>query len=357
MAILLPDQLDDLTNLTLSLYERKNWVDISLSKQHYICASNLITKKRTVARGGTDVRWKVQVSNTGTAKNTEMFARDQIAAKDLSKEGSEVWTKQTVNMIYDVDEPVFQSSPEEIVNELAMRRHSLYNDFFELCETNLWTAPSSSTQQPRQPSGIPHWIQKDATTTPAGAFSGGNPSGFSSGAGGISTSTYANWDNWTFGYSGSASDPQITRDEFVQRARKACDFTKFVAPRSFSELGGSGGSDYGLYTTYRVRTLLEKLVENRNDNLGPDLGTYMGQTLLKSHPVQWVPYLEDNDTSDPFYGVSWDSFRCYFLKGKEMYFHPVRENSESHSVREVHMDSWSQFIALNRRHNFVGSTS
>jgi hypothetical protein len=37
--------------------------------------------------------------------------------------------------------------------------------------------------------GIPFWMQKDASTTPDGAFNGGNPTGWSSGAGGIDSTT------------------------------------------------------------------------------------------------------------------------------------------------------------------------
>ncbi len=351
---LLPDQLDDFVNLTLPRFFRRKWVDISLEHQRYIVANKMFRKRKQRYGGGTQVEWKVQVTNTGTAKNTEMFAVDDTNVKDLTQAAVALWTKQTVNFSYDIDEPAFQSTREMIVRELEMRRHSMYNDYFELQEQNLWTAPTSTSETPRRPNGIPFWLQKDATTTPGGAFNGGNPSGFSAGAGGLSSSTYPRWANWTFGYTRG----DVGRDVFVERLRKALEFTYFMAPHDFAELGGSGGpsSPNACYTTYRVLQPLEKLAEGRNDNLGADLGVFMGKLAIKGTPISWVPYLEANDTSDPIYGVNWDVFIPYCKTGRDMYVHPVQKSAHQHSVREVHMDSWSQFACLNRRLCFVGSS-
>jgi len=355
---LLPDKLSDFVELTINNFKRRTWTDISLDLQKYVVASRLFQRHKVKERGGPKIDFKVQTTNTGTAKNTAMYAIDATLRKDLMTNGTESWTKQTVNYSYDIDEPYFQTDLETIVRELQVLEHSAYNDMFELHEENLWTAPASTTQDPRVPSGVPYWIIKDATTTPAGAFSGGNPAGNSSGAGNISTTTYPNWDNWTWGYTGSASSPTVTRDEFVERARKACEFTYFKAPHAFSETStGFGEMDTACYTTWRVLTLLEKLLEGRNDNLGADLNKFRGSVLLKGNPVDWVPYLETNDTSDPFYGINWRYFSPYVRRGKDWFRHPIKQSAHQHSVKEVHIDTWMNYICYNRRRQFVGSHS
>jgi hypothetical protein len=191
-------------------------------------------------------------------------------------------------------------------------------------------------------------MQKDASTTPEGGFNGGNPTGFSSGAAGVSSTTYPRWRNWTFGYS------QVTTDDLVRKVKKALAFTHFQAPVPHPELG-FGKSDYTIYTTYRVQEPLERLAESRNDNLGKDVARYMNSVTIGGVPVKWVPYLEANDTSDPLYGVNWKVFRPFVKKGANMRRNPPKPAARQHTVREVHIDNWMNYICYNRRMLFVGS--
>lgn len=346
---LLPDQLDDFINLTLDNFKRKRWVDISLDNQHHVYASKFFEKKgKDPEKGGVQLNWKLQTANTGTAKHSELYSVDATGVKDLTTEGKQQWSKQTVNFSYDIDEDVFQSDRETIIREVQVREHSMYNDFFELMETALWSAPSSSTQSPRPPSGIPFWIQK-STTTPGGGFTGGNPSGFTGGAAGIDSSSVSNWKNWAFNYT------TASRDDLVAKCRKAIEFCYFLAPKQYSELGGGqADSDWGFFTTYNVLEDLEKLLEGRNDNLGVDLAKYAGSVVLKGNPVTWVPYLQNNDSSNPIYGVNWRVFQYFFRKGKHMLRHSPQKAARQHTVREVHMDNWGNFVCYNRRRLFVG---
>jgi hypothetical protein len=345
MTVLLPDQLDDFVNLTLENFKRKKWVDISLDLQNYEFASRFFSSKKDPEKGGSQLNWKVQVTNTGTARHSELYDTDQTGVVDLTKEAKIPWSKQTVNFSYDVDEDAMQTDRETIINEIKVRDHSMYNDYFELMEEALWSMPSGPDASPRPPSGIPYWIVKSATT----GFNGGNPSNFTSGAGGLSSTTYPNWSNYTF----AATD--VSRDDFIEKALKACEFTKFLAPKKFPELGGAGDkNDYAFYTTYRVLQQLEKYLQSSNDNLGVDIAKYSGAVTLKGNPVNWVPYLEANDTEDPFYGINWKVFRYFFKKGRHMLRQPPRQRDGQHTVRVVHMDNWGNFQCENRRRTFVG---
>ena len=65
---LLPDQLDDFVNLTLDNFKKRKWVDLSLDLQHHIFASKFLNGKAAdPEKGGVQLNWKVQTSNTGTA--------------------------------------------------------------------------------------------------------------------------------------------------------------------------------------------------------------------------------------------------------------------------------------------------
>ena len=347
---LLPDQLGDFVTLTLNNFKKKSWVDLSLDKQQHIFAQKFLSgKTRTPYSGGGQLEWKVQTTNTGTAKFSELYSVDATSVKDLMTTAKQPFTKATVNFSYDVDEDAFQSDRETIIREIDIRRHSAYNDYFELMEEALWSAPSSSTESPRSPSGIPFWVQKSAST-PSGGFTGGDPSGFSNGAAGIKVSDVSNWKNWSFNYKSAGS-----RDDLVSKIRKAIAHCYFQAPKQFSELaGGKAESDHMFYTTYSVIADLEKLMESRNDNLGTDLMKYAGSVVIKGNPVIWVPYLDQNDSSNPIYGINHKVLQWHYKKGRDMLWHPPQKAARQHTVREVHCDSWGNFICLNRRRLFVG---
>ena len=93
---LLPDQLDDFTTLTLDNFKKKKWVDLSLSNQHHVFASKFLSgKTRTPYQGGGNLNWKVQTTNTGTAKFSELYSVDATAVKDLMKTVSNLIVKQS----------------------------------------------------------------------------------------------------------------------------------------------------------------------------------------------------------------------------------------------------------------------
>ena len=347
MAFRTPDQVVDLVTNTTPTFKRGKWTDISLDYQRYV-SGEFITDKRVVEQGGTEIQWQLQVANTGTAVNSGLYAEDVTAVDDVTISASVPWSKQVVSWSFDVDEPLFQSDRETIVEMLMVREHAALNKLHELNEINLWSAPSSTTD--RRPMGVPFWIQKDATTTPDGAFNGGNPSTHSAGRAGVSSVTYPNWRNWTFGYSA------VSPDDLVRKLKRALRYTNFVAPDPHPQLG-FGGADYVIYTTYNVVEPLERLAETRNDNLGPDVARYLNRVTVGGVPFRDVPYLTENDSSDPLYGICWRDFRPFIKKGCDRRRSAPTPAPKQHTVRNVFIDTWMGYMGINLRSQFVGSKS
>lgn len=347
MAYLTPDQIDDLVNATTKLFKRYKWTDISLAHQEYV-SSSVIDDKRVVEVGGSQISFMIKTKNTGNARNTGLYASDVTAVEDVTVMASVPWAMQTTNFSYDVYEDLFQSDRETIVRMLTIRDHDAMSDMAELNEENLWSAPTGTAD--RSPMGIPFWMKKDATTTADGAFNGGNPSGFTGGCAGVSSSEYPRWSNWTFGYTA------VTPDDLIRKVKKALVFTNFQAPIPHPELG-YGDADSRIFTTYRVTEPMERLAESRNDNLGADLARYMNTTLVGGVPVKMVPYLEANDTTDPLYGVNFKVFRPFVKKGVNMVRNPPKPAARQHTVREVHIDNAMNYCCYDRRRLWVGSKS
>lgn len=345
MASLLPEDIQDFVTLTLSHFKRGKWTDLSMDHTEYVSA-RIINEKNVVEQGGKDISFRLQTRNTGLARNTGLFAQDQTGVEDLMVSASCGWAMQTVNWSYDVYEDVFQSDEETIIREMVVREHAAQNDMVELNEENLWTAPTGTTDD--RPFGIPFWLQKDASTTAEGAFNGGNPSGFTAGRAGLSSTTYPKWRNWTFGYT------TVTQNDLVRKVKKALYATRFKAPNPHPSLG-FGESKYHIFTTYAVREPLERLAESRNDNLGTDVAKYINTVTIGGVPLEAVPYLDANDSSDPLYGVNWKWMRPYVKKGVNMRRNKPKQSATQHNVYTVHTDNAMNYICYNLREMWVGS--
>lgn len=344
---LLPHQIDDFVALTLKEFKRFKWTDISLEHQEYV-ASRLITDKHVKEKGGPQISFRLKTKNTGNARNTGMYATDQTRVEDVMVEANVPWAMQTTNWSYDIYEEIFQADPLTIIDELKIRDHDAMSDMAELNEENLWSEPASA--EDNRPMGIPFWLQKDASTLPDGGFNGANPSGFAGGCAGVSSVTYPRWRNWTFGYTA------VTSEDLVKKIKKAVAYTNFVAPVPHPELGFADAGTQ-IFTVYEVTDECERLAESRNDNLGKDLAVYRNQVTVAGVPMKWVPYLTANTSDKPLYGVNWKSFRPFVKKGANMRRNPPKQAARQHTVREVHIDNWMNYVCYNRRLNFVGSVA
>ena len=197
--------------------------------------------------------------------------------------------------------------------------------------------------------GIPFWLQKDTNTAANdGTLNGRDPSGFTTGRGGISSTTYSKWRNWTFRYSA------YTVDDLVRKIKRALVFTKFVPPVPTPELA-YGAAQREIYTTYRVIEPLERLAETRNENLGNDVARYMGQVVVGGVPLRLAHYLEANDSNDPLYGVDWSVFRPFVRKGANMRRMGPMQMPKQHDGKTVHYDTWMNYCCYNLRKCWVGS--
>lgn len=346
---LTPDLIDDLVAATLEKPIKRSWVDISLDFQEFEFARRFMKQVDEVSSH--KLTWIIQHTNTGSARVSGLFDVDNVDVKNLVVKAEIEWAKVNASFRYDIDEPEFNGGPEQIVDYIAVRRHSMYNDYFELMEQLMWTNPAAVTT-PRSPAGIPYWLQKTAATTPeAFGFNGGNPA--SENAGGLDTATYANWSNGTFAFSA------LTEDDGFDKWSSACDKTYFKAPHPFNETDG-GMPDYGFYTTHDNLQRMRRYAKASNDDIGNDVGAYRGSILFKSIPVAWIPALtedagaDSNDTENPIYGINWNTFDWVYRASRNQRITGPIQVGGSHTVRDVHLDTWGNFCCKNRRANFVG---
>lgn len=342
--MLTPDQIPDFVQATLSLFKKYKWTDISLEYPDYV-ASRINSEKAVKEQGGKDISFRLKTKNTGLARTSGLYAQDVTGVDDVLTSGSVGWKMHTVNWSYDIGEDEFQSDETEIIDMLKIREHDAMSDLAELREEFLWGSPTSTTDD--RPMGIPFWIQKDASTTPEGAFNGVDPSGFTAGRANVSSVTYPRWRNWTFGYT------NVTQDDWVRKVKFSLYKTNFRAPVPHPELRYSQ-SQRVIYTVYDVREPLERLAESRNDKLGNDVARYVNDVVVAGIPIESVHYLDANDSSDPSYGVDWGVFRPFIKRGWDNR-RTMKSAAKQRNVREVHYDTYMNYCCYNLRALWVGS--
>lgn len=336
----------DFVKATLDSHVVDKWVDISMPLQKYYFASRFMDPKKASKQGGVRLNWKLRVANQGTAKVTGLYAVDDTNKVNVLAEAKQGWSFQTVNYIYDVREDAFQEGPNRIIQMMKLNEQGLYNDFYALMETLMWTAPSSSALDPMTPCGIPYWLQKNATL----GFTGADPSGWTDGAGGLATATYPKWKNYSGTY------VTVSRDDLIEKVVNAMDFTYFMPVKPYAEIGG-GAPDYGLCTVHSVLATMRKLLEANNDNLGNEVAwgaKGQGTVNVRGIPVEWVPALDNSesaavDTSNPFYGINWNKFEWFYRSGQNMVKQPPKQAAHQHLVYERHMDNSGNFVCYDRR--------
>jgi hypothetical protein len=186
-----------------------------------------------------------------------------------------------------------------------------------------------------------YWVTKAATE----GFKGLDPSGFSAGRGGKSSTTFPRWANWGSPYA------LIEKSDLIRKMRRGTRQTKFRSPVSHAqpELSSMGN---GIYTNDEVIGLMEEALEDQNMNLGNDLASKDGRTLFKGTPITFAPYL-DSDSENPVYMLDWKWLSVGIMAGWENNLSKPYMVPGKHNVYRVDLDASFQMICTNLRRQAV----
>jgi len=332
------EQIADLVKAVDPDKGRDRWTNIATTLQQYIAMKRLTKDGRVQRYTGRGVQENVMVDDLGTARNVGLYATDVVAVKDIMATLSIPFRHTTGNWSIDRRElSMDQGSPQKIYDLLLSRKVGARISLAKRMEIDFWAAPLNDDTTPF---GVQYWIVKDPTTTPDGAFNGGNPSGFSGGAGSIDSATFTAWKNWTGGYA------NVTKDDLVRKMRKAYTFIEFEPPVESPDY--YSGMDYEIFCNYNVRGKLEEVGENQNENLGRDIASMDGVTTFRAAPLVWVPQLE-TDTTDPVFFINWKNFAIVVLEDEFLVETSLPPQHPQHTVLRNHLDlSWNT-RAHNRR--------
>jgi hypothetical protein len=326
------DDVADIANTTIATFDRKKFTEIAATDEEHHFLPQLIDGENVTYEGGDYIKWDAMVRDSGGARNIGLFDQDQIVVRDVFEQGKVGWRRTVSPFAVDLLEiAVNQSDENKIISLVGGRRAAAFLALSNLIESDGWAKPSSSSDV-TSPYGLKYWIVKSITgtslATANGGFNGGNPTGFTSGAGDLSSSSFPTWANWAHCY------VNVTKDDLVAKMRLGAHRTNFKSPIKGKFRENTRGADkYVYYMPYLVQRSLVDVAEQRNENLGFDLGG--PEPVFYRNPLRAVSKL-DADTDNPVYAVNWSVLYIVLLSGsalQETKMKPVAGMSETVSAK------------------------
>jgi hypothetical protein len=299
----------------------------------------MLQTAKVVQGSGYGYSWNVMTANSDQAKNTGLFAVDDVNVTDVMTTANIPWRHWVTAYAVDDREITMNTGPAQIVDLLKVRRADAMIAQVEFAEDQFWADPADDGESIF---GLKYWIVQDSGNLEG--FYGEDPTNFSSGAGGLAVADYPNWANYTATYTA------VSKTDLIRKWRRAATMTKFKPPTEMPSY--NTGDRYGYFTNYDVLGVLEELLEDQNDNLGNDLASKDGKTLFRRIPVTWVPKL-DNDSLDPVYGIDWGVFGARFLEGFFMREQGMKRAPNQHTVLQNFIDNSLNLCCTDRRRLFV----
>jgi hypothetical protein len=330
------------------IIKRGAFVDMQTDIQDHVAVREMWEGRKKVFEGGENWEFEVQMDHNHSTRAVGLYEQDGSSLHDTMVKGEIPPRHVNSHYLFDLREKAFQRGGVAIVNLIKTKYTAMMVSFYEYLEEMLWSKPGDSSDL-KTPYGLLYWVVKNATE----GFNGGNPVGFTAGRGGIDSSTYARWNNWTGTYAGAAG---ISKTDLLRKLRRAHRKTNFRSPVSHSTPTMKMGN--GIYTNDTVIGLLEEILEDQNMNLGNDIASKEGKTVFKGTPVTYAPYL-DNDSQNPLYMLDWKWLAIGVMAGWENNLSAPYMVPGKHLVRRVDLDATMNMVGtdLRRQAVFYDSTA
>jgi len=335
-----PTQLADLVLETQNkMVQRGAFVNMQTDITKFIAVREMWDRRKTRFAGGLNWEFAVQMDHNHSAKAVGLYQTDGSAMTDTMVNGTVPPRFYNAHYVYDLREPSLQQGGTAIVDFLVTKYSGMMVSWFETIEAALWSKPTDSNDTLKL-FGLQYWITRSA----AEGFSGGNPSGFTSGKAGISQSTYARWANWSNTYTA------VSKVDLIRSMRKAHREIQFESPLSHAEPTFKTGN--GIYMPSDTLGLFEEALEDQNMNLGNDVASKDGRAMFKGSPLVYAPKL-DADAAEPIYMIDWKWFTIGVVPGWESKMTPPYPVADMHNVRRVDLDASLNTICTDLRRQAV----
>lgn len=320
--------------------------------------------ERMVIDGGTDIKRKVMLDNSGAAHYRRYYESDNPTVADLMKTITVPWTRLSTDYSWDDLELLHnKNSAKGFINLLKQRRVDGLWALADLIEDRGWKTPTNSGDD-LYPYGVPYYINMLNSDVTTAGFSGQTIRYQDGTTGttcaGIDASTEAKWRNYAFTY--SAID-----NSFLKKVRIAFMETNFKVPLIINDPAKTANAAKRFYTDLDNTAALQELVDAKDDrHSGKDvLGNIKmddsGLVYINRLPVVPITNLVSatdiptTDSTSPIYCIDFAKFRPVVHDGYWMRETEPMVDRGQHTTFTVYLDGAHNNLCLNRRTvGFVG---
>lgn len=333
-------EIDDAVLLTQkNLIKRGAFVDLQTDLQDHVAVREMWKGRKKTFEGGDPWTFDIQVDHNHSTRAVGLYETDGSALVDTMAEGKVYCRHLNSHYTYDLREKAFQRGGHAIVNYIKTKYIAMMISHYEYLEEKLWSNPADDG---KTPFGIAHYVTRHATE----GFNGPEATGWALGKCQILKADVSRWANYTARYAA------VSKEDLVRKMRRASRQTKFRSPISHAQ-PVLGGMKNGIYMNDTVIGLVEEILEDQNMNLGNDFASKDGRAHFKGTPVQYVPYLDSDDTEDPVYMIDWNWMGIGVLAGWENQLTAPYMVPDKHLVRRVDLDCSLNMACTNLRRQSV----
>jgi hypothetical protein len=369
--------LGDLITTTQKELGELRYTDLSSDLQYHVALSKLFQESSVTYEAGPSIQWNLMTQNSGAAKQTGLFAVDDLNISDVMTTAEIGWKHSTVNYAIERREIAMNSDPRKIVDLVKVRRNDAMISLTEHLETQFWSKPANDASQDMH--GVGYWISDAVGMTTDGladgefGFKGDTASGFTKVAG-IDPTDTPRWQNGLGEFAATdVSDPigafattanqssssAVELNEAVNQpgilnvmkeAYVKCNFRPM--PNASYPSYNPSPERWGIYCGYDTLAALEIMQNRLNDRVvSRDVATDAnGITTFRGVPIEYVPKL-DNFTGTPIYMIQWGSFRSVLLSGEYLKETGPDTAPNQHTVFTTHVDLTMNLQCVDRRRN------
>jgi len=314
--------------------------------------------ERMEVDGGTSIKRKLMLDDTGNARYRRLFDTDEPAVGDVMEEIEVGWTQIGTHYSWEKLEILRnRNSAKGFIRLMETRRIDGLWSLAKLIENRAWKTPTNSSDD-LNPYGVPYFINMlDADATTAGF--NGQTIRFQDGTtsytcAGLNANTHAQWKNYAAVYT-------KVNNDLLKTFRKAFMVTKFKAPLFINDPAQKRNGAKRIYCNADTACALMDLADQRDDNhSGKDvLGNIRvddgGLVYINRLPVVYIDQLDGvtdpvtSDETNPIYCLDFTKFIPYVQDGYWMEESEPMTDRGQHTTFTIFLDGSHNNLCTNRR--------
>lgn len=346
----------DILNLTRATELQKgSWVSLSSDLPGYDLYQALLP--RLSKKSSFDIAFTIAIDGADTAEYSSVNKPLQVSIPTINKRVSVRLAKVRKATAYSRDEQELQGGSEEELVDVVMQRKAerLDQPLLSFMEHKLCDAPASSTMTEQELYGLKYWFPRDSGATALELNGGGNPTGFSGGAAGLTVADVPRWGHAVCGFT------EVSDTDLLDKLHEFFIRVNYHVPEGAKTIG-SAVADRITLCQHPVFRTWARLQTAANDDLKSDIGVWRNAISFMSQPVKVLHAISEPGSpqtpSDHGLLYNLDLNTLQLVMHSTLNF-GLEQNQDPNvpGTVKVWREGYAQLLCTNRERNLVANTT